>query len=140
MHRCTLTRGGRTETIAAPILIDASGAGQAHQTHRPSDLLGFKAHFRNARLAADLMPVLVFPGGYGGLVTTNDGRVTIGCCIRRDALAAAHVHTSGPAAEGRARPRDPPLPRRRAGAARGHPRWTLARRRPHPPGSTRALS
>ena len=32
------------------------------------------------------MPLLVFPGGYGGMVHSDDGRVSISCCIRRDTL------------------------------------------------------
>jgi flavin-dependent dehydrogenase len=55
---------------------------------RPSDLLGFKAHFIGTRLPRDLMPLLAFPGGYGGLVTSDGGRVSLSCCIRRDALPA----------------------------------------------------
>ncbi len=50
------------------------------------DLLGFKAHFRNTALPAELMPMLVFPGGYGGMATCDDGFVSISCCVRRDTL------------------------------------------------------
>ena len=32
------------------------------------------------------MPLLVFPGGYGGMVHSDGGRVSLSCCIRRDAL------------------------------------------------------
>jgi flavin-dependent dehydrogenase len=52
-----------------------------------SDLLGFKAHFRNCDLPSGLMPLLVFPGGYGGMVHSDGGRVSLSCCIRRDQLA-----------------------------------------------------
>ena len=51
---------------------------------RASDLFGFKAHFRNVNLPAQLMPLLAFPGGYGGMVHANDGLVSISCCIRSD--------------------------------------------------------
>jgi len=51
-----------------------------------SDLFAFKAHFRDARLPSELMPLLVFPDGYGGMVQTDHGRVSLSCCIRRDAL------------------------------------------------------
>ncbi len=54
--------------------------------HRDSNLLAFKTHFRNCSLAPDLMPLLAFPGGYGGLVHSDEGRVTLSCCIRRDIL------------------------------------------------------
>ena len=40
--------------------------GCAH--FRGSDLLGFKARFAHARLPPELMPLIAFPGGYGGLV------------------------------------------------------------------------
>lgn len=53
---------------------------------RASDLFAFKAHFRDAKLPLGLMPLLIFPGGYGGMVQTDGGRVSLSCCIRRDAL------------------------------------------------------
>ena len=52
----------------------------------PSDLFGFKAHFHHSALPPDLMPLLAFPGGYGGMVHTDGGRVSLSCCIRRDQL------------------------------------------------------
>jgi flavin-dependent dehydrogenase len=58
------------------------------QAPHGSDLLGFKAHFINAELPLDLMPLLVFPGGYGGMVHTDNGRLSLSCCIRRDRLEA----------------------------------------------------
>lgn len=56
--------------------------------HRPraSDLFGFKAQFRNSTLSPDLMPLIAFPGGYGGMVRTDGGRISLSCCIRRDEL------------------------------------------------------
>jgi flavin-dependent dehydrogenase len=77
-----------------PIVIAAHGSWEPgdlpSQTKRgkprPGDLLGFKAHFRDASLDHDLMPLLCFPGGYGGMVHTDDGRVSLSCCIRRDRL------------------------------------------------------
>ncbi len=53
---------------------------------RASDLFAFKAHFRDARLPPDLMPLIMFPDGYGGIVQTGHDRVSLSCCIRRDAL------------------------------------------------------
>lgn len=53
---------------------------------RDGDLLAFKAHFRNCDLPAGLMPLIVFPGGYGGMVHSDDGRTAFSCCIRRDQL------------------------------------------------------
>lgn len=66
---------------------------------KPSDLLAFKGHFRAAQLPQALMPLLAFPGGYGGMVTTDDGRVSLSCCIRRDALERARAAHGGRAAE-----------------------------------------
>ena len=54
---------------------------------RDSDLFAFKAHFLNCGLPAGLMPLLIFPGGYGGMVHSDGGRVSLSCCIRRDTLA-----------------------------------------------------
>ena len=62
---------------------------------RGSDLLGFKAHFRDCRLPAGLMPLLVFPGGYGGMVQTNEGRASVSFCIRRDQLERCRRTTPG---------------------------------------------
>jgi flavin-dependent dehydrogenase len=56
---------------------------------RPSDLFGFKAHFVDSQLPAGVMPLLVFPGGYGGMVHSDHGRVSISGCIRRDQLTVA---------------------------------------------------
>lgn len=58
----------------------------ARERPRPGDLLGFKAHFRDADLPEGLMPLLGFPGGYGGMVATDGGRISISCCVRRDLL------------------------------------------------------
>ena len=33
------------------------------------------------------MPLVLFPGGYGGMVHVGEGRASFSCCIRRDALA-----------------------------------------------------
>ncbi|MFD2051761.1 NAD(P)/FAD-dependent oxidoreductase [Mesorhizobium calcicola] len=95
-----------TTTLRAPAIIAAHGSwepgalpSQVEKTSRPSDLLGFKAHFTSAALAPDLMPLLVFPGGYGGMVSTDHGRLSISCCIRRDMLARLRrSHGSGPEA------------------------------------------
>lgn len=57
-------------------------------TPRPGDLFGFKAHFQDSSLADGLMPLLSFPGGYGGMVHTDGGRVSLSLCIRRDVLAS----------------------------------------------------
>ncbi|CAN7569451.1 NAD(P)/FAD-dependent oxidoreductase [Mesorhizobium sp. LjRoot246] len=83
-----------TTTLRAPVIIAAHGSwepgplpSQLEKISRPSDLLGFKAHFTGSSLAPDLMPLLAFPGGYGGMVLADHGRLSISCCIRRDMLA-----------------------------------------------------
>lgn len=53
---------------------------------RASDLFAFKAHFRDGKLPFGLMPLLIFPDGYGGMVQIDRGRVSLSCCIRRNAL------------------------------------------------------
>jgi flavin-dependent dehydrogenase len=63
-----------------------TGGQCTHDAHSDADLLGFKAHFHAAHLARGLMPLVLFPGGYGGLVHSDAGRVSFSCCIRRDAL------------------------------------------------------
>jgi flavin-dependent dehydrogenase len=94
--------GGARAEVRARVIVAAHGSwepGQALATQSPrlppgdADLLGFKAHFRGARLAPETMPLVLFPGGYGGLVATDDGRTSFSCCVRRDALQdmrAAH--------------------------------------------------
>ena len=100
-YRCTVEeRGsGRVRTLQAPLLIAAHGSWESgplptqelRTPSRPSDLLGFKAHFRGGSFAPDLMPLLAFPGGYGGMVHTGGGRISLSCCIRRDRLEACRA-------------------------------------------------
>ena len=66
---------------------------------RASDLLGFKARFANATLPRGLMPLVLFPGGYGGLVHTDGGEVSFSCCIRRDVLSMARRQHRGSAGD-----------------------------------------
>ena len=56
------------------------------EQRRPSDLFAFKANFRRARSTPDLLPVLAFAGGYGGMVVADDGIATLAGCIREDRL------------------------------------------------------
>jgi len=65
----------------------------------PSDLFAFKAHFRDSRLPEGFMPLLAFPGGYGGLTHSDAGRTSLSCCIRRDVLAEVRSLYSGKAGE-----------------------------------------
>jgi menaquinone-9 beta-reductase len=90
------TDGDVRLSLRAPIVIRAHGSWQpppADQAlwscaRRPSDLLGFKATFRDAALDDGLLPVLGFTGGYGGMVVAGYGVTTLACCIRRDRLAS----------------------------------------------------
>lgn len=89
---CNVIKDKTSEEISARVVIMANGSWERGieqvniSNHKPSDLLAFKAHFRNCQLAQDLMPLVAFPGGYGGLVHSDNGRVTFSCCIRRDVL------------------------------------------------------
>ena len=95
-HRVRATCGHTRQEIelTARVLVAAHGSWGAGQlptqpdrrAPRPSDLFGFKAHLRGSRLPAGLMPLLAFPGGYGGMVHSDHGRVSLSCCIRRDQL------------------------------------------------------
>jgi menaquinone-9 beta-reductase len=94
-HRATLQAGGRREHIVARLVVDAHGSWErplgpmaARGVPRDADLLGFKARFANARLASGLMPLVLFPGGYGGMVASDSDTVSLSCCVRRDTLRA----------------------------------------------------
>jgi len=94
------------QDISAPVVISAHGswepgklATNLEKRHEPHDFLGFKAHFRGASLALDLMPLLAFPGGYGGMVWADAGRLSLSCCMRRDFLENVRSRHHGSAAE-----------------------------------------
>jgi flavin-dependent dehydrogenase len=112
---CEKTAGGHRVTIAdrdramhelqARVIVDAHGSwergageeGRLRAPRRDSDLLGFKAHFHDGLLPRGLMPLVLFPGGYGGMVHGDGGRVSFSCCIRRGELRrcrAAHPGAS----------------------------------------------
>jgi flavin-dependent dehydrogenase len=91
-HVCTLTSGDKQEDMRAPVLIAAQGSWEPGpltqaRAHAPGDMLAFKAHFTGGSLSDDLMPLLAFAGGYGGLVHSDGGRLSLSGCIRRDVLA-----------------------------------------------------
>jgi menaquinone-9 beta-reductase len=104
-HTLTLRRVETVDEIEAGVVIAACGSWNTRgpfattMNARPSDLFAFKAHFRGAALAAGVMPLLAFPGGYGGMVHTDDGRVSLSCCIGRDALRRAREIHTGKAGE-----------------------------------------
>ena len=94
--RCDISHGTtRTNSTSmfARTIVAANGSWEKSPwlpdcpaPHRASDLLAFKAHFDGVDLAFDLMPLLVFPGGYGGMVWSDAGRVSLSCCISRGTL------------------------------------------------------
>lgn len=104
---CRLRRVGRNaepqdeRLLCAGLVIDAHGAWEPPLRHeegaparsagrqRPSDLFAFKANFADTALEPGLLPVLSFPGGYGGLVVADGARATFAFCLRRDALERA---------------------------------------------------
>ncbi len=104
-HRCDLlaSDSGAMATLSAPVLIAAHGSWEPDPVHarskplrkRASDLFAFKATLRDARIAPGLLPVLAFPGGYGGMVLADHGLATLAFCIRRDALAACRIRHPG---------------------------------------------
>ena len=99
-HRCDgIDANGEAIALRAPVMIAAHGSWEPDPSrqvdrlpHRSSDLFAFKANFRNAQLAPGLLPVLAFPGGYGGIVLGDHGRTTLAFCIRRDALRESREH------------------------------------------------
>jgi len=88
-------RTRQSRTLRARFIIAAHGSWEPgpmptqdlRSAARASDLLAFKARFTDSALPGDLMPLLAFPGGYGGMVHADGGRVSLSCCIRRDELA-----------------------------------------------------
>jgi 2-polyprenyl-6-methoxyphenol hydroxylase-like FAD-dependent oxidoreductase len=114
-YECTVdSLPGGPRTLRTPVVVDAHGswergptysanerAGTARVSRRSSELLAFKANFRNATLAPGFLPVLVLPGGYGGMVVADGGLTTLACCLRRDTLSACRAllpHASAGAA------------------------------------------
>ncbi len=68
---------------------------QRRETRAAGDLFAFKANFRAAAIAADLLPVLSFKGGYGGMVVADDGIATLAGCVRADRLQALRSEALG---------------------------------------------
>ena len=104
--RCEIEAKKVREQLNARVVIAACGSWKPQSffspppaTRHASDLFGFKAHFHSTSLPSDLMPLLVFPGGYGGMVHSDNGRVSLSCCIRRDTLQLAREQGSSRAGE-----------------------------------------
>ena len=100
----------RVSRITARVVLDAHGSweqalqvreeeGAAREMkkapQRETDLFAFKATFTRSTLPAGLLPVIAFPGGYGGIVVADECRTTLACCIRRDALRASRAALPG---------------------------------------------
>lgn len=90
------------QVLTASVIIGAHGSWEPgklpsnlEKSNRRHDFLGFKAHFANATLPVDLMPLIVFPGGYGGMVWADKGRLSLSCCMRRDVLIALRANQPG---------------------------------------------
>lgn len=104
-HECTVREeaGGQQQLLQAPVVILAHGSWEPLPEDRAvqrmaragSDLLAFKANFSGAYLAAGLLPVLAFDGGYGGMVLADGGLVTLACCVRADRLEALRKAAPG---------------------------------------------
>src|SRR4051812_15700101 len=109
---CSVQRAGRVDgtwhvdiegdapaRLIAPVLIDAHGSWERGpvnpQDAKASTLLGFKARFRNAALPVGHMPLVLFPGGYGGLVHLGANEVGFSFCIRRSVLSEARATFPG---------------------------------------------
>jgi flavin-dependent dehydrogenase len=104
--RCRIEGPQGSRTLDARRIIAATGSWERAPLfdpsaipHRDGDLLGFKAHFANSALPEDLMPLLVFPGGYGGMVHSDGGRVSISVCIRRSILRSLRANNPGRAGD-----------------------------------------
>jgi 2-polyprenyl-6-methoxyphenol hydroxylase-like FAD-dependent oxidoreductase len=99
--------GGTAHPFRGRVVVAAHGSWEAgslptqpaRRPPLPSDLFGFKAHFRDSDLPARLMPLLAFPGGYGGMVHCDGGRVSLSCCVRRDRLVRLRRGALAPAGE-----------------------------------------
>jgi flavin-dependent dehydrogenase len=104
-YECTVVdRGTRqSRVVQSRLIVAAHGSWESgplptqdlRRKASPSDLFGFKAHFIGSTLPLDLMPLLAFPGGYGGMVHTDAGRVSLSCCIRRDQLERCRRQSPG---------------------------------------------
>ena len=100
--RSVAGQGGEVE-LGAGVVVAAHGSWQPlpcerearRDTRAASDLFAFKANFRGAAIAPDLLPVLSFAGGYGGMVAADDGIATLAGCIRDDTLQALRAARPG---------------------------------------------
>ena len=102
----TMEANNERRALLAQVVVAAHGSWEPGKlptnlgkSNRAGDFLAFKTHFWKARLPTDLMPLIAFPGGYGGMVWADHDRLSLSFCIRRDALASARLASPGCAAE-----------------------------------------
>jgi flavin-dependent dehydrogenase len=91
LWQCRLGNQREMKEIRSRLAIVATGAprqpaGEIAPRGHERDLLGFKAYYRGCSLPSDVMALLVFPGGYGGMVNSSDGLVSLSCCLERRIL------------------------------------------------------
>lgn len=104
-YDCTVVAKGtgQSRVLRSRLIVAAHGSWEGgplptqdlRRQPSPSDLFGFKAQFNGSRLPLDLMPLLAFSGGYGGMVHTDRGRISLSCCIRRDQLERCRRQSPG---------------------------------------------
>lgn len=90
----TVGAPGEARELHAALVVAAHGSWEplpserpaSRRARKPSDLFAFKANFSGAAIAADLLPVLSFRGGYGGMVVADESVATLACCVREDRL------------------------------------------------------
>ncbi|HEU4769715.1 MAG TPA: NAD(P)/FAD-dependent oxidoreductase, partial [Pyrinomonadaceae bacterium] len=75
----------------APVTLDATGRARIlsrkiDPSHKRPNLVAFKAHLRNTKVAAGACEIYFYPGGYGGLSTVESGTSNL-CFI----IASEHV-------------------------------------------------
>ena len=106
--RAAERRGAAETGIEARAVIAAHGSWEPgtlatqppRLAPRPDDLLGLQAHLAGADLPPGRIVLAPFTGGYAGLVERGEGRSTLACCIRREALERARAARPGlPAGE-----------------------------------------
>ena len=90
---CTCGWTGHRDTRTA--LHQGRLLGSIRRPPPASDLFAFKANFRNAQIEPGWLPVLAFPGGYGGMALGDHGITTLALCIRRDALRECRTRHPG---------------------------------------------
>lgn len=99
----TIEAEGRTERLRTPIVVAAHGSWdvgplptQPEKRNLRSDILAFKGFFHDATFDDDLMTLLAFPGGYGGMVHRDAETLGLSFCVRRDALARVRERYPAP--------------------------------------------